>query len=408
MKTLFTFMLLLPTMIWAQVAQPIKANIVLRDASFKARISSVELPYLISDTTFDGQFFKVVQGKNDEAISLTNEDEELVLRAATTYYHLNLARDWYVNKMKSTYVANLPKLVIRVDIKNQFNELGHYANDALDPQFNNALTIPAGEGLAGRGIKPWNMEIWFRPVKKVNIKDLKIKGDAMGEWGSVLASFRQQMHMSTLQRFLAQLVQSQTNPSPASQDFFGWENLIRVAGTSIMLEAVYQFADPLSRAFSRKWFWLDTALVPEIIYHEFSHVALSDHLVLSHSTAVIEGMADYFAGEIANSPNLATRIKTYNTFNGKKATRKQQYSVQFETTDYANSDFVFGMLWDLKTIVGDDSSPEFVYSLREKIDTNSSIRKQLIEGILKTCEEKCELPFVDKLKILQRYNARGI
>jgi hypothetical protein len=123
---------------------------------------------------------------------------------------------------------------------------------------------------------------------------------------------------------------------------------------------------------------------------------------------VIEGMADFFAGQIADSPNLATKIKNYNTFNGKKATRKQQYQVEFETTDWANSDFVFGMLWDLNAIVGDEKSPQFVYSLREKINTNSTIRKQLIEGILKTCETNCASPFVDRVKILRRYNTRGI
>jgi hypothetical protein len=82
--------------------------------------------------------------------------------------------------------------------------------------------------------------------------------------------------------------------------------------------------------------------------------------------------------------------------------------VQFETSDYANSDFVFGMLWDLKKVVGDELAPDFVYNLREKINTNSTIRNQFIEGIIDTCNERCVNPFVDKLKILQKYNSRGI
>ena len=407
MKSLFFALLLLPVLGYA--TESVRARVVLRDNDFNPRIRTVELTGLVSAERFESEHFKVVKGKADEAVSVRDADSNLVLRAATAYYHLTKARSWFVSELNSAYVDGLPQIVVRIEHTNQFNELGHFANDNLEPQYNNALTIPAGEGMAGRGVKPWNMEIWVRPEKKVHIDDLKIKGGTgMGEWTGVLSAFRQQMHMSTLQRFLAQLVQSQTNPGPGSQDFFGWENLVRVAGTSLLLEAVYRYADPLSRTFSRKWFWLDTALVPEIIYHEFAHVALSDHLVLSHSTAVIEGMADYFAGEIADSPNLATRIKDYNVFNGKKAERKQQYVAEFETTDYANSDFVFGMLWDLRAIVGEEPSPAFIYALREKIDTNSSIRNQLIEGILDTCQERCEQPFVNRLQILQRYNARGI
>lgn len=394
---------------WASEVVEKSSRVVIRDQRFRAQIRQMALPHLTSNEKVEGLYFKIVKGKSNEAVSFDDADEDLVLRASTTYYHLNLAHEYFIEKMKSQYVADLPQMIVRIELTNQFNELGKFANDNLSPQYNNALTIPAGKGLAGRNIEPWNMEIWFRPLKRVHVDTLKIKGGALGNWGGVLSAFRKQMHMTSLQRFLAQLAQAELNrDTPMYDNFYSWENVLRTAGTSIMLEAVYQFADPLSRAFSRKWFWLDSALVPEIIYHEYAHVALSDYLVLSHSTAVIEGMADFFAGQIANSANLATRIKDYNTFNGKKATKNESYMVQFETSDYANSDFVFGMLWDLKKILGDEAAPDFVYNLREKINTNSTIRNQFIEGIIDTCNERCDNPFVDKLKILQRYDSRGI
>jgi len=354
MKHLMLIALILaPALSFAQNSASVQA--VVRDAKFNAKIQTVTVKDLISTERFDGQYFKIVKGKSEEAVSFGDPDKNLVLRAATTYFHLNKARGYFADQLGSAYVRGLPKIVVRIEHTNQFNELGHFANDALDPQYNNALTIPAGAGMEGRGIKPWEMEIWFRPVKKVNVEELKIKGGAgMGEWTGVLAAFRQQMHMSSLQRFLSQSIQSQLNENAAP---LTWESVLRTAGTSLLLEAVYQYADPLSRMFSRKWFWLDSALVPEIIYHEYAHVALSDHLFLSHSSAVIEGMADFFAGKIADSANLATKIDQYNVFNGKKAERKQMYMVEFETSDYANSDFVFGMLWDLDSIVGKTSSP---------------------------------------------------
>ena len=57
------------------------------------------------------------------------------------------------------------------------------------------------------------------------------------------------------------------------------------------------------------------------------------------------GASDFFAGKIANSKKLALKIKDYNLFNGKKVRKKQQYNIAFERGDYANADFVFGLLW---------------------------------------------------------------
>src|SRR5665647_2012988 len=120
------------------------------------------------------------------------------------------------------------------------------------------------------------------------------------------------MHMQSLQRWLSQVMMASTNDKFQGNPF-SMDSLFRTAGSSLMIEAGYLLIDPITKATSRHWYWLDTALVPEIIYHEYSHAALSDRLVLSHSTAVIEGMADFFAGQIADSPTLAKKIKQHNT-----------------------------------------------------------------------------------------------
>jgi hypothetical protein len=174
------------------------------------------------------------------------------------------------------------------------------------------------------------------------------------------------------------------------------------------MEFGYQFIDPITKATSRKWYWLDTAMIPEIIYHEYAHAALSDNLVLSHSTAIIEGMADFFAGQIAGSPKLAKHIKKYNTFNGKNAKRKQDYVIQFEMSEYANTDFVFGLLWQIKNILGEEKGEAFMFDLPKRLTTNSTIRGQLIDGILKTCDAICDHPFIDKVRILKELNIKGI
>ncbi len=379
-----------------------------RSENDQPRKENVVLTNLVSEDSFDGEHFKIVKGKSEQAVKFSAE-KHLTFRAATAYYHLMKARAYFVEKVKSDYVANIPKMTIRIEHTNQFSELGHFAHDNLEPQFNNALTIPAGKGFESRGVKPWDMEIWFRPSKKVHISELRVNGTAQQEFKVLLGQFRDQTRMQSLNRFLSNVIVAYTKEQqPGAPGPFSQEALIRTVGSTLIIEAGYLLMDPLTNVLARKWYWLDTALIPEIIYHEYAHAALSDHLVLSHSTAIIEGMADFFAGQIANSPKLADKIKKYNTYNGKNAKRKQEYMLQFEMQDYANTDFVFGMLWEMKKIVGDEQGLDFMYELRKKLTTNSGIRNELVEGILTTCDEKCAMPFSDKIRILKALNLKGL
>jgi hypothetical protein len=408
MKNLLLLTALVSLSSYAQVSER-AFEAVVRSQDNEPQIQQVTLTGLISNDSFDGEHFRIVKGKSDEAIKF-DSPLELTFRAATVYYHLTKAREYFLNTIKSEYVAALPKMTIRIEHTNQFNELGHFANDNNEPQFNNALTIPGGQTPdwvpVGRQRK-WGTEIWFRPQKKIHLRDLKANNLASQEFKVLMKGFRDQVHRQSLQQFLVAVVIAYTqegSPSPFSQ-----ESLIRTAGSSLLMEAGYQFFDPLTKVFTRKWYWLDTALVPEIIYHEYAHVALSDYLKLSHSTAIIEGMADFFAGKIANSPKLAKNIKQYNTYNGKNAKSKNDYNILFETKDYANTDFVFGVLWTLGDILGQNNSgQQFMFNLRKELTTNSSIRNELVEGLLKTCESECASPFVDKIKILKALNLKGI
>jgi len=380
-------------------------RVLVRSENNKPYFEEMRLDDLTSTDSFEGKHFKIVQGKSDEAIKFT-ADEELKLKAATVYFHLTRARDFFINELSSDYVQNMGQITIRLDLTNNFADLGHFAHDEQDPQYNNALTIPAGKGYPKKGISPWGAEIWFRPSKSVHISELKVNNLSNQNVKGVLKKFRNQTHMQNLQRFLAEnlLVATQdVNINPLSTD-----NLIRTAGSSVILELAYQNFDPLNRALSPKWYSLESSMVPEIIYHEFAHMAFSDKLVLSHSTPIIEGMADYFAGRIAHSPTLAMDIKRYNTFNGKDALKKQLYKIQFEQNQYANTDFVFGLLWSMNDLLGDQEGLNFVYELRNYLSTNSSIRTELVEGMLKTCQVKCTHPFTDKLSILKSLDSKGL
>lgn len=395
--------LIFSSSIFAQTYQS-QQKAVIRTDKYEGKIEMMTLKDLTQKGCFEGLHFKIVKGKDNNPICFDNADEDLKIRAATTYFHLTKAREFYVNELKSDYVKSIPQMTIRVDITSQFNELGHFGNDNIVPEYNNALTMPAGRGFPSRGIEPWGVEIWFRPAKKIHIDELNARS-SMQDFQVLFQSFRNQTHMTTFQKFIASIVQGQV-PMDNITNIINFS--IRTVGSSLVMEAFYQASEPLNKLLSRKWYRLDTAMIPEIIYHEYSHLALSDHLVLTHSTAVNEGMADYFAGVIANSSKLAEKIKQYNTFSGKNAKNKKQFMIQFETTDYANTDFVFGLLWDLRRILGEKEATKFIYALRTAVSTNSSIRVELIDGILATCEEVCENPFVDKISILHQLSLRGL
>lgn len=395
MKTLFGTILIL-LQFSALNAAEIKKRAVVRDDNFNAEIEEVVLPNLTSDNSYEGKFFKIVKGKDNSAIRF-DESEDLQLKAATTYYHLNKARKFFTDVVKSKYVQDLPQIIIRIDLINVFNEVGHFAHDNLDPQFNNALTVPAGNGYEPRNIKPWGIEVWFRPSKEINIKDFKGSVE-QASVKAALEGFRNQTHMVNLQSFITSLLQGAA---------VGATN-IRLVESSIMIEAIYQTSDIAAAMFSRKIYRLDSALVPEIIYHEFSHVALSNHLELTHSTPVNEGLADFFAGKIANSKKLATKIKEYNLFNGKKVKKKQQYQMAFERGEYANTDFVFGLLWNVGQTVGADIENDFVYRLTGLLNTNVSIRDDLINATLETCKSACVSPMNDRIKLYKLYHSKNL
>ncbi len=400
MKSLLVIAMFLVQIVSSQAAI-VKKRAVIRDENFNAEIEEVVLPDLVSDNSYEGKYFKIVLGKSDKAVRF-DENEDLQLKAATTYFHLNKARRYFTDVVKSSYVKNLPQLTIRLDLINVFNELGHFANDNLDPQFNNALTIPAGAGYEPKGIKPWNTEIWFRPSKEINIKDFKGSVDQVSVKGALIA-FRNETHMGNLDQFIYALLQGGIYGSTTSMS-----SVMRLVGTSVIVEAIYQSTDIATEFFSRKVYRLDSALVPEIIYHEFSHVALSDHLELTHSTPVNEGFADFFAGKIANSKKLAMKIKEYNLFNGKAVRKNQLYRMAFEQGEYANADFVFGLLWNVGTVVGADIESSFIYSMTNKIGTNDSIRDGLVGSSLATCKEVCKDPLNDRIKLYKFYNSKNL
>lgn len=371
-----------------------------------AFITRVTLPDLISNHAFEGKYFKIVSGKKNEPVSFEEKDQQKLLKAATTYYHLSKAREFWVTQMKSEVAANLPQMIVRLEITNQFDELGHFAHDKKTPQYNNALTVPKGETPAwvpAERQDKWETEIWFRPMKSIPTKDLPASGPNPLTT-SILTIEKPLLNYSqnTLQQRLLENVFYSSYAQPIEQ------SIAVYVGTWAMLKVMIYASKKADPLFAEKYFYLDTAVIPEVAYHEYSHVILSDHLEMSHSTPVNEGMADYFAAVQSKKRKVYGKVKGHSNAAPKDSQEKRIYSHWDESNRNASSDFTLSVLWDVRETLGAEVGDKVVYEARKFLTTKTStISDHLLRAILRACELKCDEPKVAKLKLYNTFQKKG-
>ncbi len=382
--------------------------LVRQDHSTKTAYREVELTDLESSSSFDGKYFQIVKGRSREPISFHDEDRDLVLKAANTYYHLTLAREFWLNKIQSERPHQIPKLIIRLNISNLFDDQGHFAHDNRDPQFNNALSIPAGrtpEWVPPGREDVWGPEIWFRPKKVI---DTRTFPNDLGPNPAtqVLTAMEHPLINYAQNQLQVSLIERMVYPSYSNGSY--QSDLIRFAGTIALTRFLISASKRMDPLFMEKWFYLNTAMVPEVVYHEYAHIVLSDRLKMSHSTPVIEGMADYFAAAHANKRKVYAKVPGRSTSNPKDPYNKKPYSHWSESNRTASSDFVLAVLWDVRDVLGEETANKLVYHARKYLSTDSStISDHLLRSILRSCEDICAAPRLDKLRLYEKFAARG-
>lgn len=405
-KILFALTLIYSTAIFAQ-SSPSFLVLERKAKTNGTYYHRVELEDLISSDHFEGSYFKIVKGKSNEAISFTEKDSQLILKAATAYHHLTKAKNFWMHEMNSTKPKELEQIIVRLEITNLFDEQGHFAHENRSPQFNNALSVPAGttpEWVPEDRQDKWRNEIWFRPMKKIETKDLP--GLGPNPLTSSLQSLEQPFINYTVNRFNTSLLEHVFYPSYAPNPL--WVTVVRFAGTIALTKAVIEASKHMDNLFAEKYYYLDTAMVPEVMYHEYAHLMLSDYLTLSHSTPVIEGMADYFAAILADKRKIYARVKGYSNAAYKDTEQKRNYSHWYESSRMATSDFVLSVLWDVRETLGSDVADKLVYEMRSKLKTGSAtINNHLLQAVLDACDIKCESARRDKLMLYQTFAAKG-
>lgn len=294
---------------------------------------------------FEGKYFKVVYKKENKAVAF-DANPELVRRAANVYYHLTKARDFWVNEIKSKYVSEKKQITVRIQITNGFSRIAHFANDEQIVNNNNAWTIPAGRTPHwAENQEVWGQEIWFSPMKRVESRRL-VTSNGNNPLAQAAETIKVPIYNYTQNSLTFEILDHLAYPAYQSTTLL--ETIGIHAGVGIVMFGTVELTRKLDKLFMDKYFYLDTAMIPEVIYHEFCHVALSDNLNPVHSVPVIEGMADYFATRIAKLDKMYNSIEDFSTNAYKNARNKKFYHPGYEHENNADSDFTLSVLWLVK------------------------------------------------------------
>lgn len=370
--------------------------------------TDVEIPELEGKKTFENEDLKVVLKKGTAAISINEKDpslsdienEDLKLKAATVFYHALRAKHFFQNTLKAKETENLPQVTIRLDIANNYFRLAHYKPEHDDPPvYNDALSIPAGKHFrpAPGDESEWGPEIWFRPRKAIPISEIlaEMNQDPLD---SDIKKIREVLYPfvtdTTIRNISVWLLNSKHENSML------FSGLRTSLGTLLLAEVGFKIIKGLNRLFIPQHYYIDAALVPEIIYHEFTHVALNTVVGIQASTPLNEGLADYFAARIANNPKLGARIRDYSTARFKNGKSKLTYDLQYEMLGNDSSDFVLSFLWNLGSAIGEDREMRVIYEARHFIDPyRSDIRGGLSLAMQLACSTECADPHADKREL---------
>lgn len=372
-----------------------------RDGGTDYKFVPKKLEKLFCTERFEGEYFKIVNATEEEAISFEHEDKELLKKAANVYHHLTLARNYWINDIKSDFVRKLPQITIRLNITNAFSSIRHFKNAEQEKNYNNAWTIPEGETprFVTDGHK-WGKEIWFSPMKKIENRKL-VKSEGKNPVHESLVLLKDPVvnynTSALIYQGLGLLIAPEINPSATL------EGALPHLGAIAIMYGLLHTTKYMDKWFVDKYYFIDTAMVPEVIYHEYAHIAMSDTMKTVHSVPVIEGMADYFATRVANRRKMYQEIKDYSNNRAKDINNNSFYHPYLEGSWNATSDFTLSLLWlgrekfeelNVKRAAKGQEPianyDELIHDGHFHLTEDSNIATDLTKAIINACKSKCK------------------
>jgi len=322
----------------------------------------------------------VLRGEENtlESVSSWNDDEQL--RAQTIHHHLNQA---YGRTLKLGANTRLMDLIgrmthcrVRYDVTSAYNRITHFMSSKR-PIGNLSLTIDAGK-FQGTS---WTEEIWFYrsiPTKKT---------------AGVYSLFQALSEKNFRRAFLGQIAISRSRKWLISQHS---RSLIELIGWVGLFECVLPLLTQASKAIKTESS-LDSALIPEVIYHEWTHLLMSPIFGLRSSTSVNEGYANYWAAKISgmnrlleNTPREFARGRYARERSGDQ---RPTYRVEYDDSPAfrASGQFVFTVLMEIESVLGAELGMavnlEALSSLNEKSDAFYALPDALLKSVHKVAPD---------------------
>lgn len=359
-----------------------------------------ELQNLFCKDTFEGEHIKIVYSTEEEAISFNHENKELVKKAANVYHHLTIAREFWIKEIKSDFVEKLPQLVVRLDITNAYSSARHFKNEEQEKNYNNAWSIPAGETPSFvKDKKKWNKEIWFSPMKKIEARKM-VESDGSNPIHESLLLVKDPIIEYNKNRLIYSGLSMIAYPTMNNSSFL--DLAIKSLGPIAIMYGLIAVTKHMDTWFMDKYYFVDTAMVPEIIYHEYAHIAMSDTMKTVHSVPVIEGMADYFASRIASRRHMYKKLKDISSNKSKDVKNKSFYHPYLEGSWNATSDFTLSLLWKGKMEFDKVNAArekkgqpivanydQIIFQAHLELNENSDISTDLTKALINTCQKNC-------------------
>lgn len=317
-----------------------------------------DLKDLISSSSFEGKIFRVVDGSSSVPICLfakaagcTEASDIIRLRAATAYYHMVKAREWFLTQpafQVEPYLASLnEKVTIRVNIDVPWDSLLHF-DPSGNHWYNGARTIgPSRDWEKDDDTEAWGPETWFfTPKKKTNTS----AGDMLGRMVSS-PDFKDPLRDSLLYSDFLDLsrdaMDGQIDPVT---------HLIAVLFSLGTVELVPSAIGVLGKLMKQSQL-MDAALIPEVSYHEYTHTVLAPVFGTLKSSAVNEGYGNYFAHQISGLSNIGDHVKkkVSRGYSPKHEKSKNRYTIREDiSTNAARQGFTYSVLMDLEKSLGAD------------------------------------------------------
>ncbi len=347
-----------------------------RDDDKNLVLKKVTLNDLASDNSFSGRYFNIVSSISETPIAFNASlENELQIRACTVYYHLTIARNYFLNQFPENHVRGLKTITIRIEMPYSFIDSSHFMHEDFKT-YNNSLTIPASNAAKLDSIAPWNYEIWFAPAKKVKVDNSVEQAAKMLGSSTAQESLRLGVLTSAASNFASQLAQGMTITS------FDGKVQIQSLVLSLAIVTVTPWLIEQFSSLVKRSIYLDTALIPEVIYHEFAHIALSRHLKLTHHSPIIEGLANYFAAAVGKMPAILHKTKKLARGLDKlKVNNKVKYESWMEDQKYAQYGFVLALLAEIRREIGDVNADKLIYHAHTKLSATSNITSHLTAAL---------------------------